>query len=758
MLIYTIASIIAAILLWVIGIANWAFLIGFVVLIIGVISSNIHRIISVKTLIVLAILGIFTLIEQFFWNIFTVTNIIFIINALLLLSLLYSAWNEKYNEVSIILIILIIMSLLAPILNAWTPIIGEKTQNVNAQLGIGEKTDGAFSSIGNGMSDIWLMLSDPAKWQENKNQNKGNQEGGTSALEITKIVVAPSTVMPEDEYSLNYNMENFGEYVAENVKIGAQLDPRAAKYGGYLCSDSSCTKNNGMVINYVSIDDVHSGEQIVESFDLVAPDCAGSFTTTAFVEYSYEAMATTNLELINRDYYNELLEHKLLKFKDQVSTSTAGPFKLTIRTQYAQPIPIKNNDGLPKPFKIYFSAINERSGQSYINDITIAIPKGLKITDEESCDFESIPRQDKRYHLKEEKEVDGKTKGKTRCVEADDMISFKCEFEYNESIAGIIDKEKTLFLITGIDYKFTHKKTTVSTIKSNTGSMNTCTAQENEDNDGQYSQSTKINRNELKPKAEVQLKKCEDYKAGDLDQYYAGTKTCLVADEDTLREIVKEYAKNCYALWDTDAQSDSRLLCNKLKIGINNKVCDDDDTNPKSIDLGEKVDVLDVEWTGLDGRYITQNNAFLFEFYYLKRKCTLSGVEISTISKDKVCDIIEQEAKAVQGTERVDSTYVEDTPEFTLDEIPTTETKKDIEGLIPEGYELKEEPALNCCDSDKFTICSTAGIISPLTTLESAEKMFCMPSEEAYSIYCSSNDNYYSKTCPDGCATNGRCA
>ena len=299
MLKYTFIAILLAFLLYVVGLTS-VVLVSTIIILGSFILKHMNNgtITNVSTLLTIgAMLAFIVLIFlDFFGKITTTATILITILIILVLSWIGSASEKNYSEVLILTIVLIIFLILAPILNAWTPILSDKTQNIQAQLGISEKTEGTFSAMSDGMSDIWLMLTDPAKWQENKNNDLGKQEGGDLALEITSVKSMPTTVMPEDEYTMMFELKNLGKNDATTVKVGARVEARALKHGSYIIDSNNEDKNVAWL--YLSIDDVHPQEQRFESFDIVAPNCAGTFTTTSYVEYSYNAIATTNLELI----------------------------------------------------------------------------------------------------------------------------------------------------------------------------------------------------------------------------------------------------------------------------------------------------------------------------------------------------------------------------------------------------------------------------------------------------------------------------
>ena len=649
MLLYIIGAIVFAIVSWLIGIGNWAVLIGLVILFAGLIYSNIQHLTKRNFILALVVVVAFTVIEHFFWDIFTTTNILTIICALLLVSLVCSAAKENYGEVAVILILLLVFSLAAPILNAWVPITDQKTQTIKAQINAGENTEGVFFSLKEGLADIWLMLTDPAAWAEKREAKKGKQEDGTLALEITSVKVMPSSVMPKDEYSLMFELKNRGKNDATNVYVGARIDDRAYEHGSYIIrSDGSPSR-----WLYRAVEDIHPQEQRFESFDIVAPDCASTFKTTAYVEYSYNAIATTNLEFITRDYYDELLSYNKINFKDQLSTASAGPFKLTIRTQYPQPIPVtkseKDKDGMliATKFKIYFNAINERDGQAFINDITVDIPKELTLIEGDDCDLiEVMAPEDTSpstsgsvlgtlYHLKPPE--DGKNR-KNMCVGPNDMTSFKCEFEYNDVENVDFDKEKTLFLRTGINYTFTYDKTATTTIKSNVAGIETCSEKEDKEvlvDKGLSDDEEEKIKGELETENNGIFTNYCTYENG----------VCVVQSIDHADSLVSELGQACYDAWANNADhvvANIEISCAEpFDLCVKDIECVEGD-NPTHTLSG--IDGPTISWPNGNKIYLEHVNEI--DIKYTQKSCTLAGLEIALSKKKEECTTPEPEEES----------------------------------------------------------------------------------------------------------------
>ncbi|MCK5474671.1 MAG: hypothetical protein KAI53_04645, partial [Candidatus Aenigmarchaeota archaeon] len=545
------------------------------------------------------------------------------ITILILCAMLIGSSKSKHGEVLILWVLLLFFTaLLAPMLNAWVPIAGNTAKNIDAQLGMGEKTEGIFSAISDGIADIWLMLTDPVKWSEKKDADKGKQEGGALALEITSVSAMPKTSMPNGEYSMMFEIKNLGENDATSVFVGARLDNRALIHGSYIIDgDDGGDKISWL---YRSVDNVHPGEQRFESFDIVAPTCAGTFKTTAYVEYSYNAIAITNLEVINRDYYNDLLKHDKLQFKDQLSTSSAGPFKLTIRTQYPQPIPITKTDGTQNKFNIYFNAINEREGRAFIKDITFELPEGIIVPEEstDDCELEPVVEGGNLYSIKETIKD-----GKNMCVGPNDMTSLKCVFAYDEDVGGSFEQEKTLFLKTGIDYTFTYKKSTTTTVKSNVVGFDTCSEIENDENSASYETVLTAYENDLRTKNDAILN-------SECDLYEDEICTMNSPNQGTIINLVTQLETACNTIWGNygdyilDGVSQQ---CASVTLSVDGVTCDDESNIillPQIGSDGDEAPTKDMN--------IERDNRI--GVYYVQSSCVLSGVNLKiTPTGSKTC-------------------------------------------------------------------------------------------------------------------------
>ncbi|MCK4968246.1 MAG: hypothetical protein KAS12_04260, partial [Candidatus Aenigmarchaeota archaeon] len=482
MMIQGFASVIIAIFFWILGLPQWGLNSGWLIIGSSVFSQmkdNIKKLdTSLKNPASFASRQVFSFImfvlmgftQDGLWDVFETNDIVIIITSLFLLSFSLTVINSKNRaDVTIFIIFFVISGVFAPFLAQAMPTVDSNIKKLNNQVQTAETIKGVFSEMGYAIEDSWEMLIDPVGWQEKQKNKKGKQEGSDGALEIKSVKTMPENVMPGDEYAIMFELKNFGKNDATNVHVGAAVDEEALLNGAYI-QDPNGIKVDGKPIKYpwlyITVDDVHRGEQRFQSFDVVAPKCSGTFETKAYVEYTYNAIATTNLELINKTHYDDLLSYDKLIFKDQQSTSSAGPFKLTIRTEYPQPIPVTKSNGDANEFTMYFTAMNEREGEAYINDIFVDIPQELEVANEDTCELttfkpggvgekikgvldeidligvidetENTPITDNadeeidkytRYHLAKVLDNDD-SPTKSRCVAPRDMTYFKCKFKY----------------------------------------------------------------------------------------------------------------------------------------------------------------------------------------------------------------------------------------------------------------------------------------------------------------------------------------
>ncbi len=288
--------------------------------------------------------------------------------------------------------------------SGWADITQQKISSISTQLGetTGISTEGIGSGINAALNNTWLLLTNPNAWYEKQFVMQGNRDEGltSQALEITKIEALPSTVMPLDTFDIMFELENKGTKPAENVKVGAKADSLAdncGRVGGKFCNPACILIDDGAggsKLDSSRLSELVDGcpanrdlgtiaplEKRFESVGFAAPECPGTYTASAAVFYDYVVDATLNLQMISRPYYQELLQNNKMKWITEMSTASAGPFKLTLRTDRDQPIPDTEADqNIPQKFKIYLGLVNEHQGRASIKEhATLKIPKELML-------------------------------------------------------------------------------------------------------------------------------------------------------------------------------------------------------------------------------------------------------------------------------------------------------------------------------------------------------------------------------------------
>lgn len=265
--------------------------------------------------------------------------------------------------------------------------ISQKVDGLSTQFSAttGISTEGIGDKIAFMFNDTWLLMTNPNAWYEKQNAVQGTQTDGSLALEITKIEALPSAVIAKDNFDVVFEFENKGQKAAENVIIGATAETLAdacGKMEGKFCNPicvaegtapASCGMNR-------TIEKVSPQEKRFESVNFQAPECPGTYSTEAVLKYEYTVDATLNLQMISRNYYEDLLRNKKLTTAPELSEASAGPFKLTLKTSRDQPIPDTETDsGVTQKFKIYVGMVNQRAGKANLSFALLKIPKKLML-------------------------------------------------------------------------------------------------------------------------------------------------------------------------------------------------------------------------------------------------------------------------------------------------------------------------------------------------------------------------------------------
>lgn len=462
-------------------------------------AAAISTSLEVKDMIILLGLSILT-------AIFFASGVLSVI-VLIVVSLFVYAARESVGFGAVMMIPLLLVGWF--IGSGWGAIVEQKVSSASTEIGAktGISTEGVGAKLTSALNDTWLLFTDPNKWYEKQFATKGNRDVGetSSALEITKIEPLPGTVMPKDTFDVIFEMENKGTKNAENVRIGAKADTLAdacGKVQGKFCSLDCVEKAGGGFDTSQpfagcdvsrALGKVPPLDKRFESFSFQAPECPGSYAVSAALAYTYAAEATLNLQMISRSYYEDLLQNKKLKLADELSVASAGPFKVTLRTDRQQPIPDKvagGADAASQKFKIYLGLVNEHVGTATLHNATLKIPKdfesleyeidettgnekmedGKKVRDE-NCDI-TLKKDDKGNKISEgeyyvytvNEPKDGPNADKPRILAQNEWRYYKCGFRLVKG--SKVDQIQTFFLRAGINYTFEYTKSTTVSVRA----------------------------------------------------------------------------------------------------------------------------------------------------------------------------------------------------------------------------------------------------------------------------------------------------
>ncbi len=282
--------------------------------------------------------------------------------------------------------------------SGWGVAVTQKVDSLSTQISAttGISTEGISSKIAVALNDTWLLLTNPSEWYTKQEAIQTNRDSGATslALEITKIEPLPKVVNPKDTFDITFELENKGTKSAKNVLIGAKattLADACGKIGGKFCNLNCITDDMGTIDMTrlaeikdgcpidKSINTIAPSEMRFDAFSFRAPECSGTYLVSAMVVYDYTVDATLNMQMISKDYFDELLRNNKMVWVDELSTTSAGPFKLSLRTSRKQPIPDLDAEGNPQKFKIYMGFVNEHLGRAVMNAATIKLPKELEL-------------------------------------------------------------------------------------------------------------------------------------------------------------------------------------------------------------------------------------------------------------------------------------------------------------------------------------------------------------------------------------------
>ncbi|RLG13933.1 MAG: hypothetical protein DRN71_03935 [Candidatus Nanohalarchaeota archaeon] len=397
---------------------------------------------------------------------------------------------DFYTDSALVTIVLAIVMMVIIYFTAagWMDTLGVETEKLAVQTGFGDAIKTSFDAIGEGASDVWLMITNPNKWYAKKEAEDNAQKDPTAsdrAVEITTAKITPTIVNLGDEINLLVEIENFGD--RDTTKPARDVEISAKKIGDHqkhFALEGSQDEEDAEVIRYVG--DIISGAGAQEAFEIKAPPvkdtdepCIATFELETGVSYGYDVDTMGNIFIIGRKRYDELVKQDKLVQEKQVAKSTSGPVSVSIMTNLPQPIPVENGT----EFSIHFGIVNTRSsgGKVNVTSVDIAIPKefvpALKDAAYKNCklchlvDSDDNPIVDESFaHYSLKGLYDG---GPDTCsanpdkslLIGGDIKIFKCVIQYNKTIGDDIPFKKPMDIHVSIDYIYKYTKTVSFTVR-----------------------------------------------------------------------------------------------------------------------------------------------------------------------------------------------------------------------------------------------------------------------------------------------------
>lgn len=352
--------------------------------------------------------------------------------------------------------------------SGWGTFVDQKVSAISTDISVstGISSDSVSGGLSSMLNNTLLLLTNPNAWYENQINGKRADDATSKALEITSIEALPSETMANEDFDITFTLDNKGKEPAENVKImarGDEITKACGKISGstcnYLCNDAV---QKGCVSER-DLEDIQPQERRKEAISFSAPPCPGTYAAGAKVTYDYTAYSTLGFEMISRAYYDELLRNDKIKFKNLVSSSSAGPFLISLEASRDQPIPDDQK------FTLYVKLKNEHEGTAILKNVIVSVPERFAPT-EENCKLKKIQNDggdsapnDAGYaqYSPDEKDLEAE-------IPKNKIKIFSCEFSAKE---GGVSQIETFNIKTVVDYTFTYSKQTTITVKDPSGKL-----------------------------------------------------------------------------------------------------------------------------------------------------------------------------------------------------------------------------------------------------------------------------------------------
>ncbi len=548
-------------------------------------------------------------------------GISYLILSILCISALASVYLNEKGSFIIIMVLLGIYSLVGmPVMLAWGPIVQSKAEATGTTLSVGENVQAGWQAIVAFFNDTWTALTDPEAWYEKQFVKKGKRENGETSLgvEIEKVKILPEKSYPsliidkstssDEEASIIFTIENKGDKPSSQIRFGAVLGNLAYKRGARVGEEG---RYFGRA--YVkTLPSLRPNQMITEDLTLLTPYCDGTYRLKTFLEYEYNVTGLTTIEFIDYDYYLELLKRKKIMPEDRLSVSSAGPFKVTLRTSKLQPIPVENN---AVNFTLYVGVVNERNGNAFIKAIYVYLPKNIKPEcgwkkvegkKVESQDGYNVYRVLEPLDLKNGKDRIKIMKESTkRCIQPKDSRYFSCKVQFRGNILQSTEEVVKV----KIEYIFRYEKPLTFTVVA-TPESKKC---------------TEINENII-PKdrqngttfESVLKNNCVFSKSLGKNKYLCSVR----ADKKSIIKVISAIVKYC-ALKNYGADS---VECGDVMLDPLGSKCNQNIVIKRSdINLPEAVGLVSVLFESSQALVLNSSYIYDMEFKYEKGVCNIGG-------------------------------------------------------------------------------------------------------------------------------------
>lgn len=398
---------------------------------------------------------------------------------------------DFYTDSALVSIVLafVMMAVISFTAAGWMDELGVQTEKLAVQTGFAEAIETSINAVSDGVSDVWLMITDPNGWYARKEMEQSAQkgEGETDrAVEITTAKITPSIVNLGDEINVLVKVENFGKNDANRPANEVEISlKKVGNHQTHFKLEGSYDED-AEVVRYMGNLMPATGAQ--EVFEVTAPPappdlgaCIATFKMEASVSYRYDVDAMGNIYIIGKDRYDELVKQDKLVPKKQVTKSTSGPVSVSIMTNLPQPIAVE--DG--REFSIHFGIVNTRASSGTVNvtGVDIAIPEQFKVVEGGTCKLCRFEKEGNpivrngfvHYSFKglydgepdvcpsiPEDDLRGQT-DKSMLVEGESKI-FKCEMKYVSDGEGP-SFEKPMDVGVKVDYVYEYSRDVSFTVR-----------------------------------------------------------------------------------------------------------------------------------------------------------------------------------------------------------------------------------------------------------------------------------------------------